>query len=65
MDLETQGSTPSTERQRNCSKLELVMSMTSVSPYWTRYLGFFHFFVSVVLAAVEHVERQAGKKSSG
>ena len=53
MDLETQRSTPSTERQRNCSKLELVMSMTSVSPYWTRYLGFFHVFVSVVLAAVE------------
>ena len=56
MDLETQGSNPSTERQRNCSKLELVMSMISVSPYWTRYLGFFHVFVSVVLAAVEHVE---------
>ena len=65
MDLETQGSTPSTEKQRNCSKLELVMSMTSVSPYWTRYLGFFHVFVSVVLAAVEHVDQQVGKKSSG
>ena len=56
MDLETEGSTPSTERQRNCRKLELVMSMTSVSPYWTRYLGFFDVFVSFVLAAVEHVE---------
>ena len=56
MDLETQGSTPSTERQRNCSKLEPVMSMTSVSQYWTRYLDFLNVFVSVVLAAVEHVE---------
>ena len=64
MDLETQESTPSTERQGNWSKLELEMSMTSVSPHWTRYLGFFHVFVAVVLAAVEHVERQVGKNSS-